>query len=375
MLVELGRLAWDNLLRARTRLLMTCGGVLIGTTAVVLLVALTFGLQRAAEAGVGANSMLTQLFIYPSYAPIEDDQESVPLLNDDMVAQFAQIPGVQAVIPMKSFQGGGEIVAGDYRNYAGVYGIDPALLPLLGVTAAQGTLALSEGVYIFGGALGDYFIDPEAAEYEPISVDVFSTPMSLNIYSYTGDQDEIDLTVGAVLEPGTGIWDNSILMALDEVNDLNEWVTGQDYDPDTFVYDQVIVRTADREATNDVAETIQEMGFGTSSMGDFLDQLNGFFTAMRLMLGGIGGIALLVAAFGVANTMTMAILERTKEIGLMKAIGARDLDVMTIFLLEAGLVGFGGGAIWCRRIAAASAGHQSGHAECFDGRWGDISAA
>jgi len=64
---------------------------------------------------------------------------------------------------------------------------------------------------------------------------------------------------------------------------------------------------------------------------------------MRLMLGGIGGVALLVAAFGVANTMTMAILERTREIGLMKALCARDRDVLLIFLIEAMLVGLGGG--------------------------------
>lgn len=60
--------------------------------------------------------------------------------------------------------------------------------------------------------------------------------------------------------------------------------------------------------------------------------------------GGVGGVALLVAAFGVANTMTMAILERTREIGLMKAIGARDRDILTVFLCEAGLVGLLGGA-------------------------------
>lgn len=64
---------------------------------------------------------------------------------------------------------------------------------------------------------------------------------------------------------------------------------------------------------------------------------------MRLMLGSVGGIALLVAAFGVANTMMMAILERTREIGLMKAVGATDRAVLTIFLIEAGLVGLIGG--------------------------------
>jgi putative ABC transport system permease protein len=64
---------------------------------------------------------------------------------------------------------------------------------------------------------------------------------------------------------------------------------------------------------------------------------------MRLVLGATGGIALLVAAFVVANTMMMSVLERTSEIGLMKALGARDKDILLLFLLEAALVGFGGG--------------------------------
>jgi len=61
------------------------------------------------------------------------------------------------------------------------------------------------------------------------------------------------------------------------------------------------------------------------------------------MVGVMGGVALLVAAFGVANTMTMAILERTREIGLMKAVGATDGNILTVFLVEAGSVGFFGG--------------------------------
>jgi putative ABC transport system permease protein len=346
MIYELGRLAWDNLMRARTRLIMTCGGVLIGTAAVTLLLALTFGLQRAAEAGIGASATLTQLYVYPSYAPPSEDGEpqTVPMLDDEAIEAFAQIPGVVAVLPMKIFQGSAELVADDYYSYGSIYGIDPSLLTALGVTAAQGELTLADGQAIFGGAIGNYFYDPNAAEYEPIVIDVYTTPIEMNIYSYDGDSDNLDLSIVAVLQEGTGLYDNVIFMTLNDVLELNEWVTGERIDLDTLIYDQVIVRTDSRENTNAVAEAIAELGFGTSSMGEFLDQLNGFFTAMRVMLGGIGAVALLVAAFGVANTMTMAILERTKEIGLMKAIGARDLDVLTIFLLEAGLVGFGGGA-------------------------------
>jgi putative ABC transport system permease protein len=64
---------------------------------------------------------------------------------------------------------------------------------------------------------------------------------------------------------------------------------------------------------------------------------------MQIVFGGIGAIALLVAAIGIANTMTMAILERTREIGLMKAVGATNRDVLTIFLGEAAGIGFLGG--------------------------------
>jgi putative ABC transport system permease protein len=135
----------------------------------------------------------------------------------------------------------------------------------------------------------------------------------------------------------------SMLMPIQDVLTYNEWITGVPFDRDKFVYDQVILRSQSREYTNAVSEAVRQMGYSAGGMGEYLNQLNNFFTTMRLMLGGVGGVALLVAAFGVANTMTMAILERTKEIGLMKAIGATDRDVLTVFLIEASLVGLAGG--------------------------------
>jgi len=152
----------------------------------------------------------------------------------------------------------------------------------------------------------------------------------------------VNLIVVGVIQAG-GSYDYSVYIPIQDVLGYNEWYTGAPIDPKTFVYENVKVRAKDREVTNAVTSAIKEMGFSTGGMGEFLNGLNSFFGTMRLMLGGVGGVALLVAAFGVANTMTMAILERTKEIGLMKVIGARDRDVMTIFLIEAGLVGFVGG--------------------------------
>lgn len=343
MLYELSRLAVNNLARARARLFMTAGGVLVGTTAVILLIALTIGLQRAAEAGIGNSATLTEIYVYPSWGSGQSG-ESIPQLDVPAVREMWQIRGVAAVIPMIYYQGGAELASGDLRNYGQLLGIDPSLLPYLGVTVEQGVLSLEDDQVIFGGGVGDYFYDPEADEWQPQMLDVMTQPIELRIYSYDGgDDQEIDLNIAGELAIGTNNYDGSIIMPIERVIELNEWTTGTEFDPDTFKFDQIIIRAANREVTNDVSEAIRDMGYSTGGMGDFLNQLNGFFTTMRLVLGGVGGVALLVAAFGVANTMTMAILERTKEIGLMKAIGATDRDVLTIFLIEAGLVGLCGG--------------------------------
>lgn len=343
MFYELSRLAISNLSRARARLVMTAGGVVVGTTAVILLIALTIGLQRAAEAGIGNSSTLTEIYVYPAWGSGQSESE-IPQLDVAAVRAFWQIPGVAAVVPMIYYQGGAELVAGDLRNYGQLLGIDPALLPYLGVMIEQGQLSLNEDQVIFGGGVGDYFYDPEAEEWQPQALDVMAEPIELRVYSYNGtDDQDIELNIAGELAVGTNNYDGSIIMPIERVIELNEWTTGQEFDPQTFRFDQIIVRAASREVTNDVSEAIRDMGYGTGGMGDFLNQLNSFFTTMRLVLGGVGGVALLVAAFGVANTMTMAILERTKEIGLMKAIGATDRDVLTIFLIEAGLVGLCGG--------------------------------
>jgi putative ABC transport system permease protein len=348
MFYELAQLALGNLKRARARLVMTAGGVVIGTTAVILLVALTLGLQRAAEAGIGSDASLTEIYVYANYGYSPDGTvpEVVPQLDAKSVQTFWRIPGVAAVIPMLNLQGG-EILAGKYSGYGQFVGIDPALLPYIGLSAAQGDLSMGNGQIIVGSRVGENFYDPSGENSEPVSVDLFNTPLKLHLFQYssqTPQERKISIQVSAVLDANS-TFDYMILMPLRDVMRQNEWITGQQYDPQTFVFDQVIVNATSRETTNDVSDAIRKLGYGVSGMGDFLNQLNSFFTTMRLVLGGVGGVALLVAAFGIANTMTMAILERTKEIGVMKAVGATDRDVLTVFLIEAGSVGLAGGAV------------------------------
>lgn len=345
MLSELARLAVGNLLRARTRLIMTAGGVLVGTAAVVMLIALTFGLQRSAEAGIGSNSALTEINVFMNWR--SDPGAEVPKLDLDAVRAFWKIPGVAAVIPMANLQGGGQLISGKYAGWGQITGIDPALLPYLGVSLQSGQLSLQPGQVLVGSEVGNNFYDPNASsdEWTPITVDLMAKSFKIQIYQMSGTtpgQRNLEVTAAGLLQSGTN-YDYSVLVPISDVIKWNEWSSGQKFDAKTFTFDQVIVRASSRETTTKVSKAIQDMGYGTGGLGEYLNQLNNFFRTMRLMLGGVGGVALLVAAFGVANTMTMAILERTKEIGLMKAIGATDRDVLTVFLIESGLVGLSGG--------------------------------
>jgi len=340
MFGELLQLAISNLGRARARLIMTAGGVVVGTCAVILLIALTFGLQKAAEAGIGNNAMLTQLDVYPAWG---DSEGNVPQLTDEAVRAFWQIDGVRLVMPIIRLQAG-ELKYDDFRGYSDFIGIDPRLLPYMGLQSNIGEPSLDNGQMIAGFTIGQNFYDPTSEEYTPVSVDVMSQPIELGLYNWTtGATKDIDLSFSAQLAETGGFNDYVIYMDIEQAMSWNEWIMGQEYDPETFVYDGITVYATSRETVKHVSKAIKDMGYGAGGMGDYLDNLNSFFVTMRLMLGAVGGVALLVAAFGVANTMMMAILERTREIGIMKAIGATDETILTLFLLEAGLVGLVGG--------------------------------
>lgn len=355
MFYELVRLAVGNLGRARGRLVMTAGGVLVGTAAVILLIALTIGLQNAAEAGIGQSGSLTELNVWPryGYSPDGTPLENIPQLNVEAVRDLWQIEGVAAVIPFVSVYNFQMMVEDEELiGYGQIYGVDPRLLPHLGVTFEQGTPELGGMKVIAGGRVGEQFYPMEPPEDSdgmmmPSLVDMMNTPVELSVYQNTPDgsfeERRLQLEVTSVMAIANSQYDSVLLMDINDAIRLNDWINGTEFDPETFVFEQVMVRATSRETTNQVSDAIRELGFEAGGMGDFLNQLNQFFGTMRLMLGGVGGVALLVAAFGVANTMTMAILERTKEIGLMKAIGATDRDVLTVFLLEASLVGFCGG--------------------------------
>ena len=110
-------------------------------------------------------------------------------------------------------------------------------------------------------------------------------------------------------------------------------------------YDSAVVRVTDPVQITEVRQKLTDAGFASFSIVDQLDQIRTVFLIIDSVLGLLGGISLLVASFGIANTMIMSILERTREIGIMKAIGAEDREIKLIFFVEAAVIGVVGGVV------------------------------
>jgi len=108
-------------------------------------------------------------------------------------------------------------------------------------------------------------------------------------------------------------------------------------------YESAVVRVTDPVELTVVRKRLTELGFGSFSIVDQMEQIRTLFLIIDSVLGLLGGISLLVASFGIANTMIMSILERTREIGIMKAIGAEDREIKLIFFVEAAVIGLSGG--------------------------------
>lgn len=108
-------------------------------------------------------------------------------------------------------------------------------------------------------------------------------------------------------------------------------------------YQTVTVKVTHPQYTQDVQDRIRKLGYSAFSLNDALEDAKRAFLILDIILGLVGSIALAVASLGIMNTMVMSILERTREIGIMKAIGGSDGDVRRIFLIEASVIGFLGG--------------------------------
>jgi putative ABC transport system permease protein len=354
-------LIFDNLSRRKGRVFLTAMGVVIGTAAVILLVSLATGMQKNAQRSLSYIGDLTLIYVYPNYGgePIMMEMSGpgtgqgssqTKALTNQTLTELEAIPGVAKVIPREYLMGWAQVNYGKLETWGSIQAYHLDDLAIFEWPVAAGTTNIERGTAIIGGRAAKNWFDPQQrpGQPPPEQPELLDQRIRLTMTKWSQDGTEIKKTVnlrvvGVLAEVRSGEADGSIFVHPQDLTSWNEWFTGRRINRNREGYDTVYVKANSIDTVIDIADQINAMGFMASTPQQYVQGVNTTFIIMQVTFGGVGAIALLVAAIGIANTMTMAILERTREIGLMKAIGATNRDVLTIFLGEAAGIGFLGG--------------------------------
>lgn len=371
-----------NLLRRKGRTALTLVGVVIGTCMVVLMISLGIAQTKTNEEMLQSWGDLTQVQIYGYDTMMGSDGKPL-YLDDAAIANIKQIPHVAAATPYaQAYNLEGEITAGRNGRYTSdiynLIGIDPTALEPMGFALQSGSWPTNTPAsekatklqVLVGSSTGYNFQDsrksynsPKRYRYEgqtdangkelPPFVDIDKDKMTLTIKTGEGSTEKSrswELEIVGVLEPdgAKGYWTQSgIVLRIQDMKMLQKLYNDMTKTKEeSKSYDQVYVKVDDLSNVTDVETAIHDLGFtNTYSMNQQREEMQKQVMNSQMIFGGIAAVSLLVAAINIINTMTMAIYERTREIGVMKVLGCELGNIRTMFLLESSTIGFIGGLI------------------------------
>lgn len=398
-----------NLTRQKLRTLLTVFGVIVGTAAITLMVSLGIGLQAQTTEFFNRVDFLTSVQVFPQKRSTSFMSFGRPVpggtnmkLDDAAIAEFKKIPGVLTAYPALDFgspltvertvDGKKKATTGRFVQFIGIP--QAAILPMYRDKTLAGSFWTEENpeerlAVVPADVLHDMGIGPPlpgrqkegetpALKGDPRWNELLGMEIKLqfNVAVQKGDpppkddekkEDEKPKDEDPEMVTKTvtrrfriaAIYDSadiglpmapSVFIPLEQGKEILKLRASRMQNPDSS-YRSITVKVKDASMTDTVQRDIEGRGYGTMTIQDVVQVIGYVFVTLKAVLGAVASIGLIVAFFGIANTMIMAILERTREIGVMKALGARNAEIRRLFVMEAAAIGgvgalFGIGGGW-----------------------------
>ena len=353
---DLFDMAKKNLLARKLRTGLTLLGVVIGSVSIIIMLSFGYGMtennrRMIEDFGDVKNINVTQ----------KEEGGKGKALTRKTISELKELPHVVDVTPvyntsvsmkLRKFQ----------SDFMGITAMEKHTYDSLGWEMEKGSFFHGDGKgqMLFGSNVVDMFYDPTGSTTMPAMDDGEDPPPLFNAAGKAmtisssdsimpGENSgannlstEIKVT-GLIAKTKKMDYDNTVFMTVDGYMDLMDRLKMQR--PNTHNYDRIQVRVDDMKNAEEVSDSIKALDYDAMGMIELIKSMNKGMAIVNAIFAGIGSISFIVAAIGIANTMIMSIYERTREIGVMKVIGASIQDIQKLFLTEAALIGFIGGVI------------------------------
>jgi len=372
-----------NLLKRKLRTMLTVLGVIMGCAAIIIMISFGLGIDRSIQEQMKNMGDMTRIEVYNGegyYGWVKD----ALVIDGKFVEEIEKIDGIQAVSPyVQTYL---TAVSGRYTASISIYGVNPGAMEAFGYVAAEGRL-LEEGdkmQIVYGSNVPMNFTSPRDAgrysmymysgmdmggrETSKPKVNVLEDRVQASfVYGFGQPDYQPDPdTQGKIVKPykldGVGVlaqsdtdWETQYycFMSVQQVEQMiadqmkyEKSMSGGGSTQERYGYERVLVKAVDVKTVDKVIEGLIALGIKEENIyspRESVSSLQEMLGSLQMLLGGIGAVSLFVAAIGIANTMVMSIYERTREIGIMKVIGASVRDVRRMFLTEAAMIGVFGG--------------------------------
>ena len=357
-------LAWRSLVRRPLRALLTMLAVMLGTSLLVALgtVASAAGsriVSKLSNGGPGTAIKVAAAAANPDQAYSDDlHGGSAKAITDDTVGRLRRSAHISAVIPVMAARvllvpppfgaaaarAGGEAAFGDT-----IVGVDMAQASNLPITILSGRLP-TRGAVDEVAVTESYLDHANLTAFTAVGSEVeIAEPQAFPTDSGTQFRGRwVRATVVGVVSQQIG--NGSLLLPIEQTRLARAWALqgvdgGELFPLPRSPYTGMIVLASSLNDLHAARQEVTELGYASSAPEHLVTSVLRYLRVVDIVLAGIGAIALGIAALGIANALLAAVRERRREIGVLKAIGARDRDILRWFLVEAFAVGIAGGIL------------------------------